>query len=132
MIKLRLLFAMASIFVLSFCAVGAYALQGSHDKEVLGKWEGIGKDGNSGEEQSVTVIFKQDGKKIIAEIYAQTGNWTSDNVSFADNKWTIQWTTPEGLSAKVVGSIKSGIMTGQWAMGEDSGTFELKKTITKS
>jgi hypothetical protein len=129
MIKVRLLVAMTSILVLCFFAGGAYAFQGSH-KEILGKWEGTGKDGNSGDEQSVTVIFKQDGKKIIAEIYSQAGNWTTDNVAFADNKWTIQWTTPEGLSVKVVGSIKSGIMTGQWAMGDDTGTFELKKIVT--
>ena len=128
MTRFRFTVMLVTISAILVCAAATFAVQNTGNKTILGKWEGTGKETASGEEQSITVNFKEDGKSIVAEIFSQAGNWTTSNVSFGDGKWTIIWSTPDGENAKVTATVKADVMSGTWTMGDSLGTFELKRT----
>jgi|GEM_PF-268904 len=124
----RILTTCASLLLLFCLALGQTTsttqTPGAGSNPVIGRWEGVSKGAAIGE-LNITMELKEEGGKITGTIVAAQGNLPLTNGRFADGKLTIDFTTPDNLTGKIVGAVKDNKMVGEWSLGADiSGTFE--------
>ena len=94
---------------------------------VSGKYEGAAKSEQLGE-LPLTVQIKNEGGKLSGNIDTPNGPAPITGGSFADGKVTMTFDAG-GAVGTITGMLKDGVISGNWELSGQTGTFELKKVV---
>ena len=115
-----------------FCCllVGGHSLPvtgpDDHNKEVVGKWEGMVTTGAG--EMRMKLELKIEGDKIVGEITNPHGTWPITDVKFTNGKWTISWRTSDDATGRMIGTVKGNQLAGDWDFPPNFiGTFDFSR-----
>ncbi|MCI0487722.1 MAG: hypothetical protein L0229_14105 [Blastocatellia bacterium] len=96
-----------------------------HSDPVSGKYQGTAK-GDSVGELPLTVEIKNMAGKLSGSIDTPNGPAPITGGTFADGKVTMTFDAG-GAVGTITGMLKEGVISGNWELGGQTGTFELKK-----
>jgi hypothetical protein len=130
MIVVRSLTVLLIALFCSFLAFGStltMTTADEHDKEVVGKWEGLVT--TAAGEMRMKLELRTEGDKIVGQITNPHGTWPITDVKFAHGKWTISWRTPDDATGQMIGSVKGDQLAGKWDFPPNFvGTFDFTKS----
>ncbi|HJQ67484.1 MAG TPA: hypothetical protein VKA70_00820 [Blastocatellia bacterium] len=93
--------------------------------DISGKYEGMAKGAGIGE-VPLTAEIKNDNGKISGKLDIPQGTATITSGTFADGKLSMK-VDAGGTELTINGTFKDDKITGDWALADQTGTFELKK-----
>jgi hypothetical protein len=94
---------------------------------VVGKYEGVAK-GQAVGEIAITVELKEVGGKLSGSIDTPQGALPITSANFADGKLTLKFDAG-GNEGTVTAQIAGDKIVGNWEMGGETGTIELKRVV---
>lgn len=92
---------------------------------ISGKYEGAAKSEQLGE-LPLTVQIKNEGGKLSGSIDTPNGPAPITGGTFADGKVNLTFDAG-GAVGTITGMLKDGVISGNWELSGQTGTFELKK-----
>ena len=109
--------------LISASALTAAGAQAKPD--ISGKYEGVAKGAGIGE-VPLSAEIKNDNGKITGKLDIPQGTATITSGTFVDGKLSMK-VDAAGSELTINGTFKDDKITGDWALADQTGTFELKK-----
>ena len=114
------------IGALAMVAVLATSAAAQTTPTLDGTWDGA-VTANSGEMKIEATLTAKAGV-VTGSIKTFHGNMTIKEGKLVDGKWVLPFTTEDGLSGKLTGTLKGNEFTGAWDFSPQAvGTFALKR-----